>query len=278
MPSSWPSHLGGQLWPADQGQGQGLASAHGQGPSTQTLPSGHAALDASLTGGGWPSHALIEALQTRGLHAEWRLMLAAVRTLQTRGAHVLLVAPPFTPYLPGLARQGLNPATITWVQARTSRDIWWALEQSLRCQALTAVLGWCPDPEPAATRRLQLAATRHDGLCCLFRPVSAATQASAAPLRVVVRPADAPGELQVKLLKQRGRAATDWLPMSPAAEQQGGWARLLAEPVPPSPVAAPLPLPAHPPAAAPTAAPLAWPTPVASSGALDALLDRLSHS
>ena len=71
-------------------------------------------------------------------------------------------------------------------------------------------MAWLPQAPAAALRRLQLAAAQQQQLLWVFRPVSAAPQASPALLRLQVQglPAGAsapttPG-LQVQILKRRG--------------------------------------------------------------------------
>ena len=49
-----------------------------QGP---VVPSGHAALDAELPGGGWPTAELIDLLQPACAQHEWRLLLPVLQVL-----------------------------------------------------------------------------------------------------------------------------------------------------------------------------------------------------
>ena len=80
---------------------------------------------------------------------------------------------------PGWRDLGLDPAELLVVRARRDRDVLWAMEEGLRCGALTAVLAEVESIELTASRRLSLAARegrtpalllRHDGLS----PASAA--------------------------------------------------------------------------------------------------------
>ena len=88
----------------------GVWHADALGAGTQrVLPTGYAALDAELPGGGWPVGALSEVLQPlAGLH-EWQLVLPALvqATAQQSGA-IVLVAPPCEPFGPALQSQGLR--------------------------------------------------------------------------------------------------------------------------------------------------------------------------
>ena len=67
--SAAPEALGGgAVWRADE-----LARNTGA-----TRPTGHAALDAVLPGGGWPVGALVEVLQPQAGQGEWRLLAPAL--------------------------------------------------------------------------------------------------------------------------------------------------------------------------------------------------------
>lgn len=191
------------------------ADALGAGPQA-TQPTGHALLDAQLPGGGWPVGALCEVLQPlAGLH-EWQLVLPALAQATARRAGaVVAVAPPCEPFGPALKAQGLPSERLCVVRADSARAAFWAAEQALRCGDVLAVMAWLPQAPAAALRRLQLAAAQQQQLLWVFRPASAAPQASPALLRLQVQglqvqglPAEAstsaaPG-LQVQILKRRG--------------------------------------------------------------------------
>lgn len=157
--------------------------------------------------------ALCEVLQPlAGLH-EWQLVLPALAqaTARRTGA-VVAVAPPCEPFGPALKAQGLPPERLCVVRAGSARAAFWAAEQALRCHGVLAVMAWLPQAPAAALRRLQLAAAQQQQLLWVFRPVSAAPQASPALLRLQVQgrglstgasTSAAPG-LQVQILKRRG--------------------------------------------------------------------------
>jgi protein ImuA len=86
------------------------------------------------------------------------------------------VGDPLLAWPPGLARCGLDPAQLIYVQAERSVDALWAMEEALRCPAISgALLALGGEKEPAtldltATRRLQLAAEAGGALGLLLRP------------------------------------------------------------------------------------------------------------
>ncbi|WP_029412988.1 translesion DNA synthesis-associated protein ImuA [Acidovorax radicis] len=188
------------VWHADAlGAGQQSAQSTGYGP-----------LDAQLPGGGWPVGALNEVLQpVAGLH-EWQLVLPAlVQATARRSGAVVVVAPPCEPFGPALQAQGLAADRLCVVRADAAAALW-AAEQALRCREVLAVMAWLPQVQPAALRRLQLAAAQQRQLLWVFRPASAAHQASPALLRLQVLGMAMPGGvstfpgMQVHILKRRG--------------------------------------------------------------------------
>jgi protein ImuA len=179
------------LWRADE-----LAA----GPP-RTVPTGHAALDAELPGGGWPLGGLIELLQPAPDAPAWPLLLPAVAC----GGAVALVNPPHEPFLPALAAAGVRADGVLWLAADAPAAQLWLAEQALRCADVAAVLAWLPRVRAADLRRLHLAAAqRGDPLLFALRPASAAAAASPAPLRLQVDAEAGALALRVRLLKRRG--------------------------------------------------------------------------
>jgi protein ImuA len=182
------------------------------------LPSGFAALDAELPGGGWPRRALAELLLPHAGVGEMRLLAPALAALTRAGQRVLWVDPPAAPCAPALEQLGLDVRRLVVVHGRDgprgararrllgAADVLWALEQALASGELGAVLAWLPEPLRAdALRRLQLAAQAHDGPVFVFRELAARLRPSAAPLRLALHAAG-PDALSVHVLKRRGPA------------------------------------------------------------------------
>ncbi|MEE8613844.1 MAG: recombinase RecA [Roseateles sp.] len=251
--------LQGRLW-----RGSSLG-AH----SAPTLPSGFAALDAELPGGGWPLGAVTELLAPQAGVLEWRLLAPALRgwwagqglrasastAMPARRRppaatpalrSLLLIHPPHTPHLPGLQALGLPPQALIWVGAATPAEALWAAEQAIKSRV--AVLAWLPEARPEQLRRLQVSALGSDAPAFLVRPERAGQQSSAAPLRLAVRPGEGWG-LDVHLLKRRGPAHEGWLalPAVPGAVEPLLTAGQRQPQFQPQPQAAPGPVPAAPP-------------------------------
>lgn len=194
-----PSHLPtlrarAQLWSADE-----LAAAPGV-----THPTGFAALDAELPGGGWPVGALVELLQAAPVCQAWRLLLPWLGRQALKP--VALIAPPHLPGVPALAAQGLGPERLLWVQAHTPAEQVWACEQALGCADLMAVLAWLPQVRSDQLRRLHWRAQQQTRSLFVMRPGRVAPQASPAVLRLALAPAEGdPAQgLRVQVLKRRG--------------------------------------------------------------------------
>ena len=170
-------------------------------------PTGHPALDRCLPGGGWPRQGLIEVLcDHRGI-GELTLLLPALAALSREGGGwITWVSPPHMPYAPALAAWGIDVSRMLVVHGGNATE--WAMDQALRSEACSAVLGWANPRDPQALRRLQLAAEQSCSLAVLFRPLQAGLTPSPAVLRLAALPGQGAG-LQVRIVKSRGgRPAT----------------------------------------------------------------------
>ncbi|MDE2082885.1 MAG: translesion DNA synthesis-associated protein ImuA [Burkholderiales bacterium] len=208
-PPGGPQALHPALWRAHQlgGPRPGAQGVH---------PSGFAALDAQLPGGGWPARALTELLLPHAGIGELRLLAPALAALQREQRPLMWFDPPAVPCAWALSALGLSLQRLTVVRSRVAlrsapararlpaADVLWALEQALKSGQLGAALAWLPARLPAdALRRLQLAAQGHDGPVFLLRDAALRQQPSAAPLRLLLASAG-PDRLRVGLLKRRG--------------------------------------------------------------------------
>jgi cell division inhibitor SulA len=222
-------------------------------------PSGFAALDAELPGGGWPQGQLVELLlDTPGL-GELSLLapaLAAVSAEQRACVWVLPVhddarpaarisATAPMPYAPALQAAGIALARCMFVQPATPRESAWALEQALRTGQLGAVIGWLPettqhgsDADFRALRRLHLLAARHRVLVFVLRSTRHASAPSPAALRLQLGQQD--GQLQVQVLKRRGRPLLD--PVALQVHPQSWRSARVAPPAAAEPVEVPAPI------------------------------------
>jgi protein ImuA len=129
-------------------------------------------------------------------------------------------------YAPGIAAYGLKPERLIVVSARRDSDILWAMEESLRCRSLAAVLGEIGDIDMVASRRLQLAAEASGVTALLLRSAGRRLGAtasvtrwglSAAPSRPIASRStdEVPGlglpRWRTRLLRCRGGQPGEWL-------------------------------------------------------------------
>lgn len=166
------------------------------------LPTGFAALDAVLPGGGWPRGALTELLIWRQGIGELRLLTPALARLSEADGWLAWVAPPYVPYAAALAAAGIDLKHLLIAKPATPDDAWWTAEQALRSGACGALLAWLRAADERRMRRLQLAAETGHAWGVLFRHARAAEERSPAALRLLLEPVSE--GLAVHVLKRRG--------------------------------------------------------------------------
>jgi hypothetical protein len=168
----------------------------------EALPTGYAALDELLPGGGWPRGALTEVLLSRQGIGELRLLMPTLARLSEADGWLAWVAPPYVPYAAALAAVGIRLERLVVVKPQSEADAWWTAEQALRSGACGALLAWLRAADERRMRRLQLAAETGHTWGVLFRHARAAQDRSPAALRLLLEPV-AEG-LAVTILKRRG--------------------------------------------------------------------------
>jgi cell division inhibitor SulA/protein ImuA len=192
-----------------------------------TFPTGFAALDAGLPGGGWPRHGLVEVLTPQPGVGELYLLMPALATLSrlSPARWCAWVSPPHVPFAPALEALGVALDRMLLAAPRQSEFnrrplslnekalkerggehlAMWAFEQALRSGACELALAWLPRASPRAIRRLQLAAEQGRTLGVLYRSQRFAAEASPAMLRLLLEPLTASGQgARVTLIKSRG--------------------------------------------------------------------------
>ena len=175
-------------------------AAHLARGSLRTLPPGDASLAAELPGGGWPLGSLFEMLVQQPGIGELSLLRPAL--LKASSRPIALIKPPHTPQAHAMANWGIDPNRLMWIRAERTAGVLWATEQLLRAGTCSAVLLWQQHIRNDALRRLNLAAQSGEAFFCLVRPLACARDASPAPLRVAVAPAD--GGIELTFIKRRG--------------------------------------------------------------------------
>lgn len=167
---------------------------------SSTQPTGWPMLDAVLPSGGWPEHAMTEILLPADGVGELQLVLPTLARLTREQRTVMVIAPPYVPYVAGWEARGVVMSRVDIVQA-DERDVLWAAEQCLRSASCAAVLAWPMKADDRSLRRLQVAADTGKALAFVFRDRHHAVQASPAALRLEL---ESTPEWQVRVRKCRG--------------------------------------------------------------------------
>ena len=144
------------------------------------LPSGFAALDHELPGGGWPCQGLSEILADEPGIGELALLLPAFARLTGAGKRAVWISPPHIPYAPALVAAGVDLANLLLLQPSGRRHALWATEQALRAGSCHALAAWLPKARYAELQRLAVAAQTSRALALIFRPLAAGSESSPA--------------------------------------------------------------------------------------------------
>lgn len=178
----------------------------------ETVPTGYAALDRELPGGGWPLGTLTEVLHDGVGIGEVRFLAAALACAARSGRFIAWTHPPYLPYAPALVQAGIPLERCVVIEPAHREDALWAAEQALRSGACGALLLWLANAlhgegraggsDYAWLRRLQLAAQAGRAMAVLFRSTAQERVSTPAHLRVVLaRDGDA---LALRIPKRRG--------------------------------------------------------------------------
>src|SRR5581483_9981845 len=179
-------------------------------PTSVCSSTGCAQLDQLFPGGGVARGTLVEWLaEDAGSGAMWLALVAAREACHGYGP-LVVVDGRGTFYPPAAAWAGIDLERLIVVRPVTAQDETWALDQSLRCQGVGAVLCLTDRLRQRAARRLQLAAEGSGGVGFLVRPASVRGEPCWAEVRLLVEPrAGMVGRrLEIELLKTRGIVAS----------------------------------------------------------------------
>jgi len=189
------------------------------------LSTGFTSLDSLLPGGGWSRQGLIEVVNRRPGVGELQLFLPLMRALIAQGLWVLWVAPPFSPYAPGLAQAGIDLRRVLVVAAQqkqfdgkknpdtpvlisegsmTSKDALWCMERALQTPHCGLVLAWQGQLAQRTLRRLQLAAVTGKAIGVLFMRNNSEHSPSSMNLEIESLTENDHQYLDINILKARG--------------------------------------------------------------------------
>ncbi|WP_051340737.1 ImuA family protein [Azospirillum halopraeferens] len=187
----------------------------------RVLPFGVAGIDDALPEGGLPPGCLHELMAGDDPGAGTAFAAALLARLARAGSGpAVWIVRGRDLHAPGLAAYGLGPERLIAVRVRRDAEALWAMEEALRCRAVSAVLGEVGRTDLTAGRRLQLAAEA-GGVTGLLLPREEPRGAGAAVTRwriaavPGVPPAGEPGvgpaRWRVELLRCRGGRPGAWV-------------------------------------------------------------------
>jgi protein ImuA len=159
-----------------------------QRPERSGLRLGISAFDRFLPEGRLPAGSVVEVLST--VEGGGATSLALLMAKDACGARKTLVVVDAQQcfYPPAAARLGIDLDRSVVIRPTRQPDIGAAIDLSLRCPAVGAVIGWRARLSSRAFRRFQLAAEIGGGLGLLLRPAAAFRAPSFAALRLLVTP------------------------------------------------------------------------------------------
>ena len=171
--------------------------------TVESIPTGFAALDEALPGGGWPEGMLCELILEGTGIGELRLLAPALAQLTAADEWVALISPPCLPYAPALTGLGIDLARLLIIEALADEG-WWAAEQVLRAGSCAAALFWPSKVDERRLRRLQHAAQASRCWGTVFLDAEQALPVSPAPLRLKLAATEDCSWLKLQILKRRG--------------------------------------------------------------------------
>jgi protein ImuA len=175
--------------------------------------SGYAALDRALPHQGLSRGSLVEWLAAEHGSGATTLALAAARQACGQSHAFVVVDGGRCFYPPAAVGLGIDSERLVLVRPDNQEDLWWAIDQSLRCEGVGAVLCWPQKLDDHTFRRWQLAAEASGAVGLLVRPEQARREPSWAELRLLVTPRPAAGthlgmarRVTVRIVRSRGGA------------------------------------------------------------------------
>jgi hypothetical protein len=154
-----------------------------------------------------PAGSLVELLSEASGAGAWSLALLMGQQVCGEQRALVMADLGRSFYPPAAVKLGVDLARTIVIRPRTWRDAFVAIDQSLRCPAVGAVVGWCDRLKAVDFRRLQLAAETGGGLGLLLRPAALLRQPSFAVLRLHVTPigtSNGARRIEVEMVRCRG--------------------------------------------------------------------------
>jgi protein ImuA len=190
---------------------EGNAGFFGLGPIESAFPNGRC-----------PTGAIHEFLIAEPEHAATSagFLAGLLQVLMQDGSACLWISTNRTVFPPSLQAFGIEPDRIIFVDLTRQRDVLWVMEESLKCEGLTAVVAELKEISFAQSRRLQLVVEKSKvtGFVLRSDPTKVSSTACVARWRITSLPSELengmPGvgfpRWNVELLKVRNGNPGTW--------------------------------------------------------------------
>ena len=188
----------GKLW-------RGFKRSQYSSLKVQSICTGYKQINEQLHSEGWPLSSSHEFGITQSGIGELRLLLPALKKLQTysQQKEIIFISPPYTLFAPALEQYDIDIDCVTVINVQDLNERLWATEQSLLADCCAAVVSWYDRFKIShhELRRLQLATEASCSWNVLFRDSKRLEEASAAGLRAYLS-STSYCKLQVDIIKQ----------------------------------------------------------------------------
>ncbi len=134
--------------------------------STKGLSTGCLELDRLFPYQGVRSGSIMEWIGEKSLSEATLMALLVGKHLLQDNQTLLLLDPTKSIHAPALASIGFDLNHVLYVTAKTRKDLLWACDQGLRCQAVGIVVAIQPEGDATTFRRFQVAAEDHGTIGC----------------------------------------------------------------------------------------------------------------
>lgn len=179
-------------------------------PLKATVNTGFHQLNQHLPGGGWPVGSLIEIMPSNNGVGEIKLIQPALAQLEPE-LSIALVNPPYMPSSLCLSQWFSARHRIFWVRPQNTHNALWAAQQILQHNTCSALVCWFNHASSTALHRLHVTALQSSTLFFAIRPINAATQSSAAILRLLIQPQSY--GISANIIKRQGPCINKQIPL-----------------------------------------------------------------
>lgn len=145
---------------------------------------------------------------------------AILASLMQRGGAAIWIAPVQKIFPPALKSFGITPDKLIFIELKKEKEMLWAMEEALKCEGLSAVIGEIPGLSFTASRRLQLAVEESHvtGFIIRTNPRNINTTACITRWKITSLPSELPEAMpgvgfprwNVALLKVRNGKPGNW--------------------------------------------------------------------